>query len=68
MDRDLFKLWCLLGIAVALAVFSPLGAKRRAELAGQRSTEYENFDQAISSFIESEWSKGIDGVRVTRQA
>lgn len=30
MDRDLYKLWCLLGIAVALAVFFPLGAKRRA--------------------------------------
>jgi hypothetical protein len=30
MDRDLYKLWCFLGIAVALAVFFPLGAKRRA--------------------------------------
>ena len=30
MDRDLYKLWCLAGIAVALAVFFPLGAKRRA--------------------------------------
>ncbi len=30
MDRDLYTLWCLLGIAVALAVFFPLGAKRRA--------------------------------------
>ena len=30
MDRDLYKLWCLLGIAAALAVFFPLGAKRRA--------------------------------------
>jgi hypothetical protein len=30
MDRDLYKLWCFLGIAVAMAVFFPLGAKRRA--------------------------------------
>jgi hypothetical protein len=30
MDRDLYKLWCFLGIAVALAAFFPLGAKRRA--------------------------------------
>lgn len=30
MVRDLYRLWCLLGIAVALAVFFPLGAKRRA--------------------------------------
>jgi hypothetical protein len=30
MDRDLYKLWPFLGIAVALAVFFPLGAKRRA--------------------------------------
>lgn len=30
MDRDSFTLWCLLGIAVALAVFFTLGAKRRA--------------------------------------
>jgi len=29
MDRDVYKLWCFLGIAVALAVFFPLGAKRR---------------------------------------
>jgi hypothetical protein len=29
MDRDLYKLWCLLGIAAAMAVFFPLGAKRR---------------------------------------
>jgi len=30
MDRDIYKLWCFLGIAVALAAFFPLGAKRRA--------------------------------------
>lgn len=35
------------------------------ELAERRSTEYEDLDRAISSFIESEWSEGIDGVRVT---
>jgi hypothetical protein len=30
MDRDSFTVWCLLGMAVALAVFFTLGAKRRA--------------------------------------
>src|ERR1035438_6359536 len=30
MDRGSFLAWCLLGIAVALAVFFTLGAKRRA--------------------------------------
>jgi hypothetical protein len=30
MDRDSFIIWCLPGLAVALAVFFTLGAKRRA--------------------------------------
>jgi hypothetical protein len=30
MDRDSFTVWCLLGLAVAMAVFFTLGAKRRA--------------------------------------
>jgi len=37
------------------------------ELAEQRSTECEDIDQAVSMFIDSEWSKGIDGVRLTRR-
>lgn len=32
MDRDSFTLWCLLGIAAALAVFFPLGTNRRARI------------------------------------
>ena len=32
MDRDSFTVWCLLGMAVALAVFFTLGAKRRARI------------------------------------
>jgi len=35
------------------------------ELAERGSTEFEDLDQAISRFIEREWSNGIDGVRVT---
>ena len=37
------------------------------ELAEQRSTDYGDIDQAISMFIDSEWGKGIDGVRLTRR-
>ena len=37
------------------------------ELAEQRSTEFEDIDQAVSVFIDSEWSTGIDGVRLTRR-
>jgi hypothetical protein len=32
MDRGSFIVWCLLGLAIALAVFLPLGAKRRAHI------------------------------------
>jgi len=31
-------------------------------LADQKSWEYDNVDDAISRFIRSEWSKGIDGI------
>jgi hypothetical protein len=30
MERGVFQIWCLTGIAAALAVFFPLGVKRRA--------------------------------------
>lgn len=38
---------------------------RPTELVERGRSEYEDFDQAISKFIESEWSRGIDGVKVT---
>ena len=34
------------------------------ELAEQGSTEYEDVDEAVSTFIDKEWSNGIDGIRV----
>jgi hypothetical protein len=34
------------------------------ELAERGSTDFEDLDQAISRFIERQWSNGIDGVRV----
>jgi hypothetical protein len=36
------------------------------ELADRSSSEYADLDEAVSRFIEREWSKGIDGVRVVR--
>jgi hypothetical protein len=38
------------------------------ELSERDSTTYDDLDQAISEYIEREWSKGIDGVRVTPQS
>jgi hypothetical protein len=36
-------------------------AIRPTELAERASSEYDNVDDAVSRFIESEWSRGIDG-------
>ena len=38
------------------------------ELAERCSTEYGDLDEAVSSFIERSWSKGIDGVRLTHRS
>jgi hypothetical protein len=35
---------------------------RPTVLAGQGSSEYEDVDEAVSRFIQSEWSSGIDGI------
>jgi hypothetical protein len=37
---------------------------RPTELADRSSSEYEDLDEAVSRFIESEWSNGIDGIRL----
>jgi hypothetical protein len=37
------------------------------ELADRSSSEYENPDEAVSRFIEREWSKGIDGIPLMRR-
>jgi len=37
------------------------------ELAEQRRTDCGDIDEAVSMFIDSEWGKGIDGVRLTRR-
>ena len=37
------------------------------ELADRSSSEYDDLDEAVSRFIESEWSKGIDGIRLTHR-
>jgi hypothetical protein len=36
-----------------------------AVLADQKSWEYDDVDDAISRFILSEWSKGIDGIKLS---
>jgi hypothetical protein len=36
------------------------------ELADRSSSEYDDLDEAVSRFIESEWKKGIDGIQVMR--
>lgn len=38
---------------------------RPTVLADQKSWEYDNVDDAISSFIRSEWSSGIDGIKLS---
>jgi hypothetical protein len=38
------------------------------ELSERRSEDYEGVDQAITRFIEKEWSNGIDGIRVVPHA
>ena len=38
------------------------------ELAERGSTEFEDLNQAVSRFIDREWSKGIDGIRVTHRS
>ena len=41
---------------------------RPTELAERSSSEYDDLDEAVSRFIESEWCKGIDGIRLTHRA
>jgi hypothetical protein len=38
---------------------------RPDELADQGSSEYADLDEAVSRFIQSEWSKGIDGITLS---
>jgi hypothetical protein len=38
------------------------------ELAEHGRTDYEDVDQAISRFIEKEWSEGIDGITFALEA
>jgi hypothetical protein len=38
-----------------------------SELAEQGSLEYDNADEAVSQFIQSEWSEGIDGINLSRR-
>jgi hypothetical protein len=37
------------------------------ELADHGSVEYDNADDAVSGFIQREWSEGIDGIGVSRR-
>src|SRR5947208_2237620 len=37
------------------------------ELADHGSVEYDNADDAVSGFIQREWSKGIDGISLSRR-
>jgi hypothetical protein len=43
---------------------NPLNPK---ELADHGSVEYDNADDAVSGFIQREWSKGIDGISLSRR-
>ena len=38
------------------------------ELADRSSCDYDDLDEAVSRFIESEWSKGIDGIQLVRRS
>jgi hypothetical protein len=38
------------------------------ELADRNSSEYDDLDEAVSRFIVSEWSTGIDGIRLMRRS
>lgn len=38
-----------------------------SELVDQGSSEYDNTDDAISGFIQREWSTGIDGINLSRR-
>ncbi len=40
---------------------------RQTELADHGSSEYDNLDEAVSTFITSEWSSGIDGITLLRR-
>jgi hypothetical protein len=39
---------------------------RPNDLADQGSSEYADLDEAVSRFIQSEWSKGVDGISLSR--
>lgn len=79
MSRGLFQLWCLVGIAVALAVFFPLGAKRRAYIsplvwwcclsAGVVTCTYSLFHSTAPSFATrvTAIGKAYDYVERTRE-
>jgi hypothetical protein len=40
---------------------------RPTELADQGSSEYDDLDEAVSRFIQSEWNRGIDGITLSRR-
>jgi hypothetical protein len=40
---------------------------RPTELADQGSSEYNDLDEAVSTYIQSEWSSGIDGITLSRR-
>ena len=40
---------------------------RHTELADHGSSEYDNLDEAVSTFVKSEWSSGIDGITLLRR-
>ncbi len=40
---------------------------RPNELADQGRSEYADLEEAVSRFIQSEWSKGIDGITLSRR-
>jgi hypothetical protein len=41
---------------------------RPTELTDRSSSEYDDLDEAVLRFIESAWSKGIDGIRLTHRS
>ena len=67
-ERRLLGSDCVSVEEVAAVVKRLLNPIRPTELADRSSSEYDDLDEAVSKFIESEWSKGIDGIGLTRRS